>query len=189
MGASLEREVKLRFDTPEAAREAVARTGATRLHARRLQEDALLDMADETLRRQRCVLRVRNEGQRSLITYKGAPQPGPMKLREELETVVADGDLIRQVFERLGLHVWFRYEKWREEFSHEDVVIAIDETPVGTFVEVEGTADGIAATAAAMGKGPADYILDSYHRLFLQNREALGFTGHDMVFDDLGRLA
>jgi hypothetical protein len=35
------------------------------------------------------------------------------------------------VLEELGLHVWFRYEKFREEFCHEDVIVAIDETPVG----------------------------------------------------------
>jgi adenylate cyclase class 2 len=187
MAAPIEREIKLRFDTPDEARAAVVRTGASPLHGRRLQEDVLLDADDESLRRQRSVLRVRNEGQRSLLTFKGPVQPGPVKIREELETVVGDGELMLQGFERLGLHVWFRYQKYREEFALNDVVIAVDETPVGTFVEVEGHEDGIAAAAQALGKGPADYILDSYHRLFLNNRERLGFRGHDMVFDDPDR--
>jgi len=189
MGAIIEREIKLRFDTPDLARAAVARMGATPLRCRRFQEDVLLDTPDEHLRRQRCVLRVRNEAHRSLLTFKGPVQPGAMKIREELETVVADGDLVLSVFERLGLHVWFRYQKYREEFTHEDVVIAVDETPVGTFVEVEGGELGINQAAAALGKGPGDYILDSYHRLFLTYREALGFAGHDMVFDDPDRLS
>ena len=34
----------------------------------------------------------------------------------------------------------------------------------------------------AMGRGPSDYILDSYRGLFLQRRDALGLTGADMVF-------
>ena len=67
-----------------------------------------------------------------------------MKVREELETVVGDGEVLLRVFGELGLHVWFRYEKYREEFSHEDVIVAIDETPVGVFVEIEGTENGIA---------------------------------------------
>ena len=36
---------------------------------------------------------------------------------------------------------------------------------------------------AALGRTPADYILDSYRALFLQHREELGFDGSDMVFD------
>ena len=74
---------------------------------------------------------------------------------------------------------WFRYEKYREEFSHEDVTVAIDETPVGVFVEIEGSEEGIAAMAEALGRGPADYLLDSYRGLFLKS----GLGGRDMVFD------
>jgi adenylate cyclase class 2 len=62
------------------------------------------------------------------------------------------------------------------------VVIAIDETPVGTFVELEGGEAAIHATAAALGRTPDDYITDSYRFLFLQLRDAWGITGHDMVF-------
>jgi hypothetical protein len=45
------------------------------------------------------------------------------------------------------------------------------------------------STAAAMGRSTADFILDSYHRLFLNNREVLGFRGTDMVFDEPDRSA
>ena len=105
-----------------------------------------------------------------------------MKVREEVETLVGDGEVLRRVLEELGLHVWFRYEKFREEFSHEDVVVAIDETPVGVFVEIEGSEDAIHTIAAAFGKTQADYITDSYRFLFLQHRDANGLDGHHMVF-------
>jgi adenylate cyclase class 2 len=183
----LEREVKLRFDTPEQARAAVTSAGAIPLSPRRLQQDSLFDTDDEALRNRRCVLRIRQDGPASVLTFKGPVLPGPMKLREELETAAADGHVLREIFDRLGLRAWFRYEKYREEFSADGVVLAVDETPVGTFVEIEGTSDGIGAMAAAMGKGPRDFILDSYYGLFMKTREALGFRGHDMVFDDPGR--
>ncbi|HEU4936758.1 MAG TPA: class IV adenylate cyclase [Vicinamibacterales bacterium] len=179
----LEREIKLRFSSASEAREAVLAAGALPLYGRRLQEDALLDTEDEQLRRQRCVLRVRMENGKSRITYKGPVQPSTMKVREELETVVGDGEMLVRVFGELGLHVWFRYEKYREEFSHEDVIVAIDETPVGVFVEIEGTEQGIADMTVAIGRTSDDYIVDSYRSLFLQHREKYGLNGSDMVFD------
>jgi adenylate cyclase class 2 len=180
---TLEREVKLSFESADAARDAVLAAGATPLHGRRLQEDALLDTANDSLRYRACCLRIRMENGKSRITFKGPVQDSPMKLREEFETLVGDGVLLLHIFEELGYRVWFRYEKYREEFAHEDVTVAVDETPVGVFVEIEGSEQGIAAMAAAMGRGPADYILDSYRGIFIQRRDALGLTGADMVFD------
>jgi adenylate cyclase class 2 len=179
---TLEREVKLSFSSADAAREAVLAAGATPLLCRRLQEDALLDTADNRLRERACALRIRVENGKSRITFKGPVQPSTMKLRDEFETVVGDGVLLLRIFEELGFRVWFRYEKYREEFSGEGVTVAVDETPVGVFVEIEGCENGITAMAAAMGRGPADYLLDSYRGLFLQRREACGLTGSDMVF-------
>ena len=179
---TLEREVKLRFNSVEEARKAILDAGATPLLGRRLQEDSLLDSEDEQLRRRRCVLRVRLENGKSRLTFKGPVQPGTVKIREELETVVGDGTILLRVLEELGLHIWFRYEKYREEFSLDDVIVAIDETPVGVFVEIEGGEQGIEIAAAALGRSPADYIIDSYRSLFLKYREASGLTTSDMVF-------
>lgn len=180
---TIEREIKLEFTGADEARAAVIAAGCSPLLGRRLQEDALLDTDDEQLRRRRCVLRVRVENGKSRMTFKGPVQPSAMKVREEQETLIGDGEVLLRVFEELGLHVWFRYEKYREEFSHEDVTVAIDETPVGVFVEIEGGEQGIAAMAEALGRGPSDYIVDSYRSLFLQRREEFGLTGPDMLFD------
>ena len=178
----IEREVKLRFESPEQARAAILAAGATALRSRRLQEDALLDTDDEELRRRRCVLRIRTEPGKSLLTFKGPVQPGTMKIREEYETVIGDGEVLQRVFEELGLHVWFRYEKYREEYAAEDATIAIDETPVGTFVEIEGGEDAILKMTEALGRSASDFILDSYRGLFLQHRDRLGLRSSDMIF-------
>lgn len=183
MTTTLEREIKLRFDSVDEARAAIVAAGATPMHGRRLQEDALLDTEMEELRRRRCVLRVRIENGKSRLTFKGPVQPSAMKLREESETVVGDGEMLLRVFEELGLHIWFRYEKYREEFAYEDLIVAIDETPVGVFVEIEGSEAGIASMAAKLGRTSSDYIVDSYRSLFLQHRERLGLIGPDMLFD------
>lgn len=182
---ALEREIKLRFASVDDARAAVLAAGATPLRGRRLQEDFLLDTEDETLRRRRCVLRVRLEAGKSRLTFKGPVQPSPMKLREEVETVVGDGEVLLRVFAELGLHVWFRYHKYREEFAAEDVIVAVDETPVGIFVEVEGGEQGIERIVTEMGLGESDYIVDSYRGIFLKYRGEAGLTGNDMVFAEV----
>ena len=184
MAATLEREIKLRFDSVEAARAAVLRAGATPVRGRRLQEDCLLDTTDETLRVRRCVLRVRIESGKSLLTFKGPVQPSVMKLREEFESVIGNGPLVLSILEELGFRVWFRYQKYREEFALEDVIVAVDETPVGTFVEIEGGDRGIVDMAEALGRGPADYLLDSYRRLYLLDCDARGVSPGDMLFED-----
>ena len=183
MTLMIEREVKLRFDSPEDARSAILATGATPLRCRRLQEDALLDTEDEDLRRRRCVLRIRTDSGKSLLTFKGPVQPASMKVRDEYETVIGDGQMLQTVFEELGLHVWFRYEKYREEFVLDDVIIAVDETPVGTFVEIEGCDNGITEMAVALGRNPSDYLTDSYRRLYVLDCEARGVLPGDMLFE------
>jgi adenylate cyclase, class 2 len=184
MTAILEREIKLRFPDVDAARAAVTAAGATPLRCRRLQEDSLLDMVDDALRTRRCVLRVRVESGKSYVTFKGPVQPSLVKVREELETLVGDGPLLIRMFEELGFHVWFRYEKYREEFVLDDVVVAIDETPVGVFVEIEGGNRGIEEMALALGRTPDDYLLDSYRRLYLLDCENRGIAPGDMLFEE-----
>ena len=184
MSVTLEREVKLRFPTVDEALMAIEATGATALRCRRLQEDHLLDDAQETLRRRRCVLRVRIESGKSLLTFKGPVQPSQMKLRDEIETVVGDGETLIRCLEQLGYRVWFRYQKYRQEYSLGDVIIAVDETPVGVFVEIEGGEQGITDAARVLGRTPQDYLLDSYRGLFMEHRRAHGLPATDMLFDE-----
>lgn len=178
---TIEREVKLRFGSAEEAREAVLRTGAVPLLGRRLQEDALFDTRDDALKARRSALRLRRDNGKAKLTFKGPVQPDAMKVREELETTIADADVVQRVFEELGLRVWFRYQKYREEFSHQDVIVAIDETPVGVFVELEGPEQGITEMTALLGRTPKDYIVQSYYSLFIEHG---GRHGGDMLFPD-----
>jgi adenylate cyclase class 2 len=182
MPIAFEREIKLRFPDASTARAAVAALGATPLRERRLQSDMLFDTPDNALGGRRAVLRARRDGGRALVTFKNPSDHAVLKVREELETQVDDLAAAIAIFEQLGMHCWFRYEKYREELALGDVVIAIDETPVGTFVEIEGSEPGIAATAAALGRAPSDYIIESYRALFLRDCAERGVPATDMLF-------
>ena len=179
----LEREVKIRFSDPDLARSSLARIGAVRLRPRRLQDDTLFDTADSALRARRSVVRLRREPDRAFVTFKGPVQPGPMKMREEQETEVADAEVIRRVLQELGLQAWFRYQKFREEFQAPGVIIALDETPIGTYLEIEGSEEGILTVTDALGCSPPDFILDSYRGLFLKFAQANDVRERDMLFD------
>jgi adenylate cyclase class 2 len=161
----LEQEVKLRFENLEAARQAVVSAGGRLVRSRRLQSDRFLDTPDMRLGNAKLALRLRREPDLTTITYKGVPQGGPVKSREEIETTVENADLLELLFSRLGFVERWRYEKHREDYALGDARVFIDDTSAGVFVEIEATPDLIETTAALLGKTPADYILSSYRSL------------------------
>src|SRR4051794_22169682 len=134
----IEHEIKLRFESADAARQAVITAGGRSVVPRRLLVDTLLDSGDQRLRDAGCGLRIRREPARAIITFKGPVQGGAVKSREEIETTVENADDAQQIFERLGYRRWFRGEKYREEYALGDTHVAIDESPIGVFVEIEG---------------------------------------------------
>jgi len=184
MTGPIEREVKLAYASPDAARRAILAVGATPLRVRRLQHDRLLDRQEDPLSARQCALRIRSDGAEARVTFKGAPMPGLTKAREELETTVGEASRLLELFERLGYRVCFEYQKYREEFRHGALVIALDEAPIGTYVELEGEEADVLAMAAALGRTPAEFVLDSYRTLFLQHRDATGTAATHMLFDE-----
>ena len=191
MSDAIEREIKLRYNTCDTARAAIVALHASPLRRRRLQDDRLLDLPNGNLRDRHCTLRIRNEtpeggngntASAATITFKGPPLPDVMKVRQEIETAVEDGELLVRILEKAGWQVWFRYQKFREEYTQAGVVIAIDETPVGTFVELEGDEGGITRLATALGRTTDDYIVASYRRLYMEYCADTGRTVTHMVF-------
>lgn len=168
MPANIEQEVKLKFDSHEAARQAVITAGGRLVRSERPQDDRYLDTETDQLSTGRCALRIRREPGVTTLTFKGPTEAGPVKSREEIETTVADADAAEALFGRLGFTEWWRLLKHREDYLIGDVRVFIDRTPVGVFVEIEGSVDEIALTAQALGRAPKDYILDSYRALYLQ---------------------
>jgi adenylate cyclase class 2 len=178
----IETEIKLRFESAEEARRAIDSLDAAPYTARRLQDDALLDDDAGTLYARRCALRVRRDGDSGRVTFKGPVIPGPMKSREEIETAIGDGEVLLSLFRELGFTPRFRYQKFREEHRLGGLIVALDETPIGVFVELEGPEAEITEAAARLGFAPAEYIRASYRTLFLAYQQAHGLTASDMLF-------
>jgi adenylate cyclase, class 2 len=178
VNAPVEREVKLEVAGAEEARRKLGLLGAGLSRPRHLEDNLLLDDAARSLLARGLLLRLRRTDQGAVLTYKGPRREDEgVKSRVEIETEVGSADAAQALFDGLGFRPVFRYQKYRETYRWRDVEIVIDETPVGTFLEVEGPAAGIHEAAQALGYGTGDYVLDSYASLFF----ARGGQG-DMVF-------
>jgi adenylate cyclase, class 2 len=139
---------------------------------------------------------------RHLLTFKSPPeslamgnitrQPGHhgrYKIREETELVVADAPSLQKIFEGLGLRGWFRYEKFRTTYKlpartkwAHGLLIEVDETPIGIFVELEGPGPAIDRAARELGFSPTDYIQKNYLVLYLEECKKRGQPPTHMLF-------
>lgn len=183
----MEQEVKLAFATIEAARQAIQLAGGRLVVSRRLIDDQLYDRPTNPLQSARCTLRIRRDGPRGILAFKGPPLQGTVKIREEIETEVSSVVALEAIVAALGFSPFFRAQKWREEYglhaAGEVATIALDDTPMGVFVEIEADADIIGRVTMAMGRSPAEWTLESYQRLFTAWATARGLPTSAMRFD------
>ncbi len=182
----VEREIKIPVADRDAVRAALVRAGAELVGPAGREVNLLFDDDAGSMAGSGRVLRLRHSGGRWLVTLKGpAAYRGAIKEREELETGVDDGDVLQAVFERLGLRPLVRYEKDRETWRLGGVEVALDHTPMGDFVELEGPAGALEAAARALGLDPGSAVRGSYVGLWRAYREAHPGLDlpDDMVFE------
>lgn len=183
--APLEIEVKLRPASLEDALARIERAGFAVSRPRTFESNLLLDSANESLRSAGTMLRLREFGGESMLTFKGASQDSERyKVREEIETSIGSAAILQTIFGRLGYLPAFRYEKYRTTYSRtgEPGLLTLDETPIGPFLELEGAPHWIDRVAAELGFPPETYITDSYGRLWLRHCQEQGIPVTDFVF-------
>jgi adenylate cyclase class 2 len=180
-----ETEIKLALADVKTGRALLRQAGFRVTRRRVFERNDVFDTPECALRKGGALLRVRQAGRAVTLTYKGPAAVSRYKSREEVETPVPDAAVIATIFERLGFRPIFRYEKYRTEFGHPGGGLAtLDETPIGVFMELEGTPRWIDRAARQLGFAECDYITASYGRLFLEWRHRQGLdTAANMVFD------
>ncbi len=171
--------------------------------------NTLFDTPDGGLAKHGQLLRIRTETPcgrragaakrpRTVFTYKGpsvedsaasAALHRRYKVREEFEVEVADPGRLRQILEALGLRGWFRYEKYRTTYRlpsrqrwAADLHLQLDETPIGSFLELEGPPEAIDRATQLLGYRPADCITKSYLALWLEQARREGKPVGDLLF-------
>jgi adenylate cyclase class 2 len=188
---AIETEIKFRVsDMPGLARRLQA-AGFTLLTPRSFESNVLYDTPDRQMRARTEILRIRSYAGRWTVTHKRVPDLGPgeaspgedrHKHRVETETEVADGNALAEILLSLHLVAAFRYEKWRTEWHDGEGHCVVDETPIGDYAELEGSAEWIDRAAARIGIVPADFITLSYGRLFDRWREEQGSAATNLTF-------
>lgn len=111
------------------------------------------------------------------------------KVREEIEVEVAEAGNLTKILEGLGMRGWFQYEKYRTTFKlpatarwAEGLLIELDETPIGTYVELEGPGEAIDRAARELGFTPRDYVLKNYLALYVEQCRRNNEEPRHMVF-------
>jgi len=190
MKERLETEIKLPVRDPRALQRHFRELGFRRVKARYLERNHLFDFPDQRLRKARCLLRLRFEGGQAVLTYKGAPiRSDPHKVRREAEILISDGPCAREILETLGLRETFFYEKYRTVYASKgrqkatvSSYLAYDETPVGNYLELEGSPRWIDQVARRLGYSRRAYVTRSYLALYFQKCAELGREPANMVF-------
>jgi adenylate cyclase class 2 len=202
-----EREIKLRIGDLQALRRALRRLGARVVRPRLHERNVLFDTAERSLASREQLLRIRTElpvgrgqktGPRSLVTFKrplctadSGHKGERHKVLDEIELEISDAKALVMMFEGLGMQSWFQYEKFRTTFRlpasnawAKGLLIELDETPIGVFLELEGPANAIDRAAKALGFKTSDYVLANYTVLYREYCRGQGEEPRDMLFSE-----
>jgi adenylate cyclase, class 2 len=188
--STTEIEVKIRLEGIEKLKEAGFILNLK--HDKHFEDNFLLDLTNQQLSGRLAALRVRKTDRgRGSVTLKEMPAAdapvSQFKSRIEFETSVEDPHTMLEIFERLGFHPWFRYQKYRTEYRAElpsgrSLDVMVDETPLGNFVELEGEEDAVSDALSTLGVSRSDQIVKSYLALQFERCAAEGRPLSDLIF-------
>lgn len=183
-------EIKLRVTDVAALKKRLRAAGAR--WGKRIHEfNVLFDTPDGRFRRRDELVRLRTNDGAGVLTFKGRSVAGPRgrkakyKVRFETEFSVSDTRAAAAFLGGLGLVETFRYEKYRTEVhisTASKAHIYLDETPIGKYVEIEGSPAAIDRAARLLGYRPSEYITMSYLAIYARHCRARGISLGNFVF-------
>jgi adenylate cyclase, class 2 len=198
--AKREIEIKLRVSSLGEILGRLSQIGAVR-RGRVLERNTLFDTRDSSFWGHGRLLRLRiqtpapGKGSRggppkTILTAKAPPsnrglgssEEIPYKERLESELAVRNRGHWPRALTELGFRAGFRYEKYRTSFRLRGLHLDLDETPIGTFLELEGSPSTIRRAARSLGYAPKDYIRATYWDLYAAACRRLKRTPRNMVF-------
>jgi adenylate cyclase, class 2 len=193
-------EIKLRIADIPAILRKINSLGA-KTQGRVREQNTLYDTPQSDLRRRDMLLRLRIEtpathnlqsprSERVILTAKAprqTPQPKnrPPRYKERAEREQAVANSSRQTaaaLTSLGFRPAFRYDKFRTTFRLPNLHLDLDETPAGTFLELEGSPTAIDRAARALGFTKKAYLRATYWDLYAAVCRRRGTNPKNMLF-------
>jgi adenylate cyclase class 2 len=183
-------EVKFYIQDFKALQDRISVSGAQLIRPRVLERNLRLDTEDRSLQKEGRLLRIRQDDG-VWITYKADAQvDGGLITRTEIEFGADDFEVAKRLFTALGYQVVVMYEKYRQVYKVGDVVVTLDELPLGNFVEVEGpNRVMIEAVAELLGLNWKNGIATNYLGLFEIVKAKRGFHFNDLTFTNFEDLS
>jgi len=120
------------------------------------------------------------------VTFKGPREAAALKIREEIETGVADPDEMLLILRRLGFQEIATYEKKRETWKLNACEICLDELPVlGCYCEIEGPDEQtVLAVGELLGLRPDNLTQDTYPGLIARRGRKNAEGRRTLLFDE-----
>ena len=161
---------------------------------RTFEANTLFDTPDRRLRAKRQILRIREYGSKHLLTHKRLASENAedvrYKTRIETETEIEDHEALAEIFCQLGYCPAFRYEKFRTEWdASEGGHLVLDETPIGTWAELEGEPAWIESMLASLQVSSDRCTVESYGALFLNWKARTGSSAENLAFGEIAQSA
>lgn len=173
----IEIEVKFRISDIAKIRKALKRTGAKRI-GKVLQEDFALDDEGETLARSGKLLRLRKAGDKVYLAFKSLRRRGKFKEAEEVEIEVSDFEKAKELLGRLGFSPKGKLRKQREEWSFGSSEILIDQSVLGSFLEIEGSREEIEKIVRLLGLDRREGSTKTYEEIYQEYCKKRGIKAH-----------
>ena len=183
---AIERELKFAASDLGLVRDRLKDIGAIFID-KYFEQNIVFDRPDKSLKERRILLRLRKIKNRNILCLKcphNGQRSSQIKILDEYETEISNRENFIAILNKLGFDISFQYEKIREKWRFEDLIICLDILPFGEYVEIEGDGD-LFGFAQKLGLREKDATSKNYHELNSEIRKKKGLAPCDsFVFKD-----
>ena len=119
--------------------------GAKKILSKTFFVEKAFDLEDKRITKNNNLLRLRQEGKKTYLTYKYKENKGKIfRMADETEVEVSNFTDVEQILKLIGFNCYRVREKWRTTYEIDQVKVEVDQYPkIPIYLEFEGSIKGI----------------------------------------------